>query len=104
MTQTTSTGTITVTSPNTLTSGNHFTTIDTLTLGKHNSYTVNTSGAVYTDTIDNVDPSIRIGKHKLNEEQLGKLLALLDLIEGCDSAELSDMFKTQIAMNRIKND
>lgn len=52
-----------------------------------------------TVTIDN---SLTVGKYKLTEDTVEKLIGILDIFE--DNKDLKDLLNTQIALNRIKNE
>ena len=72
----------------------------------NDSITVTTGNDVYTDILNDititVDDSITVGKYKLTEEKIEKLIGLLDIFE--DNKDLKDLLNTQIALNRIKNE
>ena len=56
----------------------------------------------FTDTLNTSVPSITLGNTTLEEADLKKLKALLDVIEGLDNNnDLKQMLKGQIALNEI---
>lgn len=48
------------------------------------------------------DLPVMVGKYELTEKSLEKVFAVIDIFENDD--ELKDVLKTQIALNRIKNE
>lgn len=52
-----------------------------------------------------LDPSIKIGKHSIDENMLDKLTALLDVIESLeDDHDFKAMYNTQLSMNKLRGD
>ena len=47
---------------------------------------------------------LTVGKHTITEDKLGKLLALLDIIEGANESELHTLLNMQSALNKIGGD
>lgn len=48
------------------------------------------------------DLPVRVGKYELTEKSLEKVFAVIDIFE--NDEDLKDVLKSQIALNRIKND
>ena len=116
---TTSNSTVTIPTGDTITLNNDFTFKTT----SDSMYTGNYSDSGYTYTVNDCDvsdinlnaidwgidsitvapPSITIGDTTIDEADIVKLKAIVDLIEGLDDeAELKTLFNTQVAMNKIK--
>tara|TARA_Y100001972_G_C7583193_1_gene292484 strand:+ start:373 stop:693 length:321 start_codon:yes stop_codon:yes gene_type:complete len=93
----------------TLTDSNFHTSVDgTSTITINENYK---NGLSYAFTVDsetamsNKPPrKITIGKYKLTEEKLGKLLALLDVIENATESDIHNLLNMQSALNTIGGD
>ena len=116
---TTSNGTVTVPTGDTITLDNDFTfktTSDSMYNGNYSdngyTYTINDCDVsdINLNTIDwgldsiTLSPStFTVGDTTINETDIIKLKAIIDIIEGLDDdAELKTLFNTQVALNKIK--
>ncbi len=84
----------------------HYTTPDSITVTVDGSDSITLTEPEF--NLDNIltienPASIKIGDTELNEDDLRKLKAVIDVIQGLDdNADLKAMFNTQIALNKIK--
>lgn len=76
---------------------------DTVTIDAINDNNTFTYRYSMDDTIvlDPPQGKLTVGKHTITEDKLGKLLALLDIIEGANESELHTLLNMQSALNKI---
>lgn len=87
------------------------TDIDTVTITLDDTFSLSDSIVTINDAdystpynyIETATPSsIKLGNVVLTEEKFEKLEALLDIIQGMEGSEVSDLINTTVAMNKIK--
>ena len=71
---------------------------DTITLDSDSTFTLNDLDIAYSYTTPN---TVTVGKHTLTEDTVGKLLALLDLIENAEDSDIHTLLNMQSALNKI---